>query len=159
MPAELRIVRGPSPTPSSRPEAARRDPSRASLPIRREPSMRRPPAESPLTGRVMLDWTVSFRPLSSRRTMLAITVLPCMSMPGAPPRITSMRSTWPAGMRLMISSRGSPLEAGRAPSISTLPAAPPKPRTLSPLSKLNPGSRFTMSSAVVGLLAAKQARL
>src|SRR5258706_534926 len=32
------------------------------------------------------------------RTTLAITVLPCMSMPGAPPRLTSMRSTLPAGM-------------------------------------------------------------
>ena len=58
---------------------------------------------------------------------------------------------------MRISSKGSPLVTGRAPSISTLPAAPPKPRTLEPVSRENPGSRLTMSSAVVGALAAKQA--
>jgi hypothetical protein len=88
--------------------------------------------------------------------MLAMTVLPCMSTPGAPPRITSMRATELDGMRFSTSSRRSFLVAGRSPSISTLGAEPPKPRTASPGSIVKPGSSFTMSSAVGGCLSAKK---
>ena len=58
----------------------------------------------------------------------ATTVWPCMSMPGAPPRIRSMRSTLPAGMRVRTDCRESVFEVGRSPLIRTLPAVPAKPR-------------------------------
>ncbi len=96
-------------------------------------------------------------PVLERRITLASTVRPCMSMPGAPPRIRSMRSTWEAGMRCRIEPRSSCLAVGRSPSISTLPAAPAKPRTCGPGSKAKPGRRLIMSSAVVGRIAVKNA--
>nr|WP_295107198.1 hypothetical protein [uncultured Caulobacter sp.] len=86
---------------------------------------------------------------------MAITVRPCMSMPGAPPRIRSMRSTVEAAIRRSISCNDSFLVVGRSPLIRTLPAAPAKPRTLSPCSRLKPGRRVIMSSAVLGWAAAK----
>jgi hypothetical protein len=50
------------------------------------------------------------------------------------------------------------LVEGRWPLISTLPAAPARPRvSSSPSSNEKPGSRLTMSSAVSGLEAAKKA--
>ena len=61
-------------------------------------------------------------------------------------------------MRLRMSSRLSALAVGGLPSISTLPPAPEKPRTsLSPPSKVKPGSRATMSQAVLGWADAKNA--
>jgi hypothetical protein len=82
--------------------------------------------------------------------MLAVTVRPCMSMPGAPPRIRSMRSTVGAAIRRSMSSSDSFLLVGRSPLISTLPAVPAKPRALSPCSSEKPGKRVIMSSAVLG---------
>ena len=63
---------------------------------------------------------------------LAMTVRPCMSIPGAEPRISSIRSTSLAEIRLRTESVLSDLEATRCPSISTFEAAPANPRTLSP---------------------------
>jgi hypothetical protein len=48
------------------------------------------------------------------------------------------------------------LEAGRALLISTLPTAPSKPRAPEPSSTSKPGTRLTMSSAVLGRWAAKK---
>ena len=51
----------------------------------------------------------------------------------------------------------SALDDGRLPSISTLPAAPDRPRALlSPLSTPKPGTRCIMSSAVLGRKLAKK---
>ena len=44
---------------------------------------------------------------------LAITARPCMSMPGAPPRISSTRSTCETGMRLRMVSSVSVFAVGR----------------------------------------------
>jgi len=90
------------------------------------------------------------------RMTLASTVRPCMSMPGAPPRITSIRATWRAGIRLRAEPRSSCLEAGRSPSISTFPAASAKPRTWAPESNEKPGRRRIMSKAVVGRVEVKK---
>ena len=94
-------------------------------------------------------------PLCLRMT-LAMIVRPCMSMPGAPPRITSMRTTWPAGIRLRADARSSCFDVGRSPSISTLPAAPANPRTCAPELNEKPGRRRIMSKAVVGRAALKK---
>ena len=80
-----------------------------------------------------------------------------MSTPGAPPRISSMRSTWSAGMRWSRPDRLSSLEAGREPSNSTLPTAPEKPRTELFWLIEKPGMRVTMSSALAGRASAKKA--
>ena len=87
---------------------------------------------------------------------LATTGLRCMSIPGAPPRITSMRTTWSAGIRASTSLNESLLDEGRRPSISTLPAAPESPRTLPPPSKANPGMRSIIALASPGREAAKK---
>ena len=85
------------------------------------------------------------------RITLATTVWPCMSIPGscrrgryrcAPPGRSECAPS--------VSPRPSVLDVGRAPSIRTLPAAPAKPRTLSPPSKVKPGIRLIISSAVFG---------
>ena len=90
-----------------------------------------------------------------RRITLAITEKPCMSIPAAPPRIRSMRSTWLAGTRTRMALRSSVLDPGRAPSISTLPADPSNPRTELPPLKAKPGRREIMSPALAGPWAAK----
>ena len=84
-----------------------------------------------------------------RRTTLATTLRPCMSMPGAPPRITSMRSTWLAGRRCRMDWRSSLLLEGREPSIRALPASL-NPREPPPVDRLKPGVRLIMSAAVPG---------
>ncbi len=148
-------TRVPSPSPSSKPCAAFRANSTVVGPLREEPSIRNAPPGRPSQARSPEAASVSLVPSSVLRTTLAITVLPCMSMPGALPRITSMRRIDEAGMRCRMSWRGSSLAAGRTPSISTLPAAPPKPRTCPPPSKMKPGNKVTMSMALLGDAAAK----
>ena len=91
------------------------------------------------------------------RTTLASTVRPCMSIPSAPPRISSIWSTSAALMRESWPETLSLFEAGRRPSIRMLPAAPEYPRTDSPSSAEKPGRRFTMSMAVEGRYCAKKA--
>ena len=78
-----------------------------------------------------------------------------MSMPGAPPRISSMRSTRSAGVRFMTLEPASFLEAGRSPLIRILPTAPSKPRAPVPSLTMKPGTRWIMSRAVLGRWAAK----
>ena len=97
-----------------------------------------------------------FRPAADLRTTLAMTVRPCMSIPGAPPRITSMRRTEETGIRLRISSRESFFDTGGSPSMSTFPPEPESPRTAAPLSKAKPGSLWTISRAVEGPTSAKK---
>ncbi len=58
-------------------------------------------------------------------------------------------------MRWRIEPRSSSLLVGRSPSISTLPAAPEKPRTWAPESKEKPGRRLIMSMAVFGCMEVK----
>lgn len=79
-----------------------------------------------------------------------------MSMPGAPPRISSMRSTWDARVRDRTEEPVSFFDAGRAPLIRMLPTAPSKPRLPSPSLLLKPGTRLTMSRAVFGRWSAKK---
>ena len=57
-----------------------------------------------------------------------------MSMPGAPPRISSIRSTWRDRVRDSTDEPVSFLEAGRALLIRMLPTAPSKPRAPEPSS-------------------------
>jgi hypothetical protein len=91
-----------------------------------------------------------------RRMTLATTGKPCMSMPGAPPRMISIRSTLLTGMRRKISSRLTDRVEATALSIRTLPALPVKPRVPLPPLKLKPGRRPTMSRALAGLESRKK---
>ena len=79
-----------------------------------------------------------------------------MSMPDAPPRISSIRSTWLARVRPSTLEPVSFLEAGRELLIRILPTAPSKPREPEPSSTEKPGMRLTMSNAVFGCCEAKK---
>jgi len=66
-----------------------------------------------------------------------------------------MRSTWLAGVRDRTLEPLSFLVAGRLLLIRILPTAPSNPRAPEPLSAEKPGTRLTMSRAVLGRWAAK----
>lgn len=88
-------------------------------------------------------------PASARSTTLATRVWPCASAASVP-RSRTTRSTREAAMRRSTSVMPPPFTVGRWPSIRTLPAALPKPRTDVPSLRMNPGVRSSMSSAVWG---------
>jgi len=68
-----------------------------------------------------------------------------------------MRTTCLAGIWASTSLKPWLLALGLAPSINTLPPAPPKPRRSEPSSIEKPGTFCTMSSADCGLKPAKKA--
>ncbi len=68
-----------------------------------------------------------------------------------------MRRTWAARVRDRTLEPVSFLEAGREPLIRMLPTEPSKPRLPSPSLTLKPGTRLTMSSAVLGCWSEKKA--
>ena len=61
-----------------------------------------------------------------------------------------MRSTWGTRVRDRTEEPVSFLDAGRDPLIRILPTAPSNPREPSPSWTENPGTRLTMSRAVLG---------
>ncbi len=147
----------PSPAPSSKKRETSSEPSSEVPSFRWVASSRMPGFWRPSLVRYWLETdTTAVEEGPVLRTTSATSTLPCMSIPGAPPRIRSILATWLAGMRRRTLSRSSFLLVGSSPSISTSPAAPSKPRTLEPSSKTKPGSRSIMSRAVLGWAAAKK---
>ena len=72
-------------------------------------------------------------------------------------RVVAITTTALGGIaEYALADRVSVFDAGRSPSISTLPAAPSKPRTASPVSRVKPGRLLTISSAVLGCTALKK---